>query len=124
MNETLYQIYNTFPTGLPIFAYVLYDHDILPKLLQEFPSIYPTTNGHKFEPRDLQSLSIVKEKRSGMVNFDGGASMNLSLLLILISKSIVISISFMFTLYWLWADGVSFDSDGHSWGIIFCSQVW
>jgi len=123
MLDYIYQIFNTFPTGFPIFAYVLYDYDIKGKILYTFPILYGITNGHNNETRDLKSLEQVRDKRAGMFNFDAGTGMNVYQYLKLTAEAFVQSVLFMMILYCCWQDAKGYDNDGHSWGIMICGSV-
>jgi len=125
MLDWLYTLYNTFPTGFPIFVYVLVDYDILYPLLQYFPSLYPLTNGHIYEKRDLKSLSEVRERREKMLTFDGGSFMNFGLLFRLTCEAVIISSILMISLILIFKESIGFNSQGHSWGLmIFGSTLW
>jgi len=124
MNEYLYQIYNTFPTGFPIFAFVLFDTDILPSFLDKFTHLYSITNGSKYKPRDLEFLEEQRKRRAKAVHFEGGGAFNINRVVAMIAESIVISLCISIPILACFAESTSWTEQGHSWGIMICGAMF
>lgn len=124
MNEYLYQVYNTFPTGFPIFAYVLFDTDILPIFLEKFTHLYSITNGSKFKPKDLTYLEEQRKKRARAIHFEGGGAFNINRVAVMIGESIIISLCISIPILLCFAESTAWTEGGESWGIMICGATF
>jgi len=120
----LYQIYNTFPTGILIFAYVLFDVDISPDILEAFPLIYGETNGNSDSPKDLKTLEINQQIRSKLIHFQGGKLFNFGGIVRKIVESAVHSACIIFPVQYIIQESKGVDTDGHSVGFFYATTFW